>query len=98
MGMDFLRILIVSFLDTRHSASLNSVSLFDQFVDTLRIGLFGPGQTFQVSRLPIRLPHGKDWWPRRICLGAVRGLQVHLQLRWDSPLYLLELRSALVHT
>ena len=54
MGVDFLCILIVGFFNTCNDASFNNISLFDQFVDTLRIGLFGPRQTFQVPRLPIR--------------------------------------------
>ena len=54
MGVDFLCILIVGFLDTCHDAGFNNISFFDQFVDALRIGLFGPRQTLQVPRLPIR--------------------------------------------
>jgi hypothetical protein len=45
MGVYYLRILIVGFLHTRHSASLEDVTFFDQFVDAFRIRLLRSGQS-----------------------------------------------------
>ena len=54
MGVHFPRILIVRFLHTRHSASLEDGAFFDQFIDTFRIRLRFSGQSLEVSRLASR--------------------------------------------
>jgi hypothetical protein len=46
-GVHFPRILIVCFLYTRYSASLEDVTFFDQFIDAFRVRLLDPGQTFK---------------------------------------------------
>lgn len=46
VGVHFLRIFIVRFLYTSHSAGLKDVSFIDQFIDAFRIRLLNPGQAF----------------------------------------------------
>ena len=45
MGVHFPRILIVCFLHTRYSTSLEDVTFFDQFIDAFRIRLLRSGQS-----------------------------------------------------
>lgn len=46
MGVYFPRILIVSFLHSRHRAGFKGVPFFNQLIHAFRIRLLGAGQTF----------------------------------------------------
>ena len=73
-GVHFPRILIVCLLYTRHSASLEDVTLFDQFIDAFRVRLFDPGQTFKVCGLGSR--------NRAFSTGSLKRL---CTARWGFP-------------